>query len=444
MSSEQLPPHIKVDGMLLLFHRPTLRRGAATIIENIEAFSSYSRFKTWSVNTEYGFPAGLRQLRFSVIVLHYSLFGVWPYYFDDRFDEYLSTCHSSYKIALFQDEYRYCTERFAFLNRYQIDCVYSLLQPQYFEGTYRKYTRVSRLVSCIPGYVSEELIEAARQFVLPDEKRQIDVGYRARPLDFYMGKGGQEKCAIAVKFQECARSLYLSIYISSEERKRLYGDHWYRFLANCRGVLGVEAGVSVFDVEDVVRPECQRLISENPSITFQEVYNRVLHKWEDHIFYRTVSPRHFEAAAFRVCQILFEGQYSGILKPMVHYIALKKDFSNFQDVMRLFSDPNVRQTLTENAYRDLIASEKYSYRHFIEAFDGELMQVGLKPAAVVDEKRVTALLESGALIRKARAAVWGLRFYGDVLPASLKKPLKAIAQWMLHRRAGVAETGTSK
>jgi len=69
-----------------------------------------------------------------------------------------------------------------------------------------------------------------------------------------------------------------------------------------------------------------------------------------------MSPRVFEAAAVRSCQILFEGRYSGILEPMVHYIPLKKDFSNFEEVLRRYRDESIRRELTENAHRDLIAS----------------------------------------------------------------------------------------
>ena len=60
--------------------------------------------------------------------------------------------------------------------------------------------------------------------------------------------------------------------------------------------------------------------------------------WDWKIPYRTISPRNFEAAAFRVCQILYEGHYSGVMEPMRHYIPLRKDFSNFDEVVERFRD----------------------------------------------------------------------------------------------------------
>ena len=64
----------------------------------------------------------------------------------------------------------------------------------------------------------------------------------------------------------------------------------------------------------------------------EEAYELLLYQYEDNIPYRTISPRHFEASALRLCQILLEGKYSGVMRPMVHYIPLKKDFSNFDEV----------------------------------------------------------------------------------------------------------------
>lgn len=420
-----------IDGVLLIYHRPALVQDAATVVDNIDAFARYSRFKVWSVNTEYGFPVALDDLCFRVIVLHYSLFGGGAYFIDPRFQDYLGKSKTSYKIAFFQDEFRYCQKRFGFLNRHGIDCVYTLVEPAFFYATYKKYTSVPKLVSHIPGYVSDGLLKAAEQFATRDRDRTVDIAYRGRPLEFYMGKGAQEKSGIAIEFLKRAAGLNLQLDIERTERKRIYGDAWYRFTANCRGFLGVEAGVSIFDLEDTVRIECEKRLSMNPKITFEELHDQYLYQWEDNIPYRTISPRHFEAAAFRVCQILFEGKYSGILQPMVHYIPLKKDFSNFHEVIRLFSDPSIRRELTENAYKDLIASGKYSYERFIEEFDTHLKDVGLRSDAC-DDDRVTELLGRGLFFRRVRAMALGIRYHGRLVPLSVRKLVRPITQRVLY------------
>jgi hypothetical protein len=314
-------------------------------------------------------------------------------------------------VAFFQDEYRYWPQRAEFLNRYGVACVYTLVEPPHFEATYRKRAQVPKLIYTLPGYVSESLLGLAQRFAKPAEQRTIDIGYRGRQLPYLFGKGSQEKHWIGTRFRELADGLGLRLDIESEEEKRLYGDKYYLFLANCRAVLGVEAGVSIFDIDDTVRPQYERLTAERPGIGFDEAYTTLLHRFEDKIPYRTISPRHFEAAAFRVCQILFEGRYSGIMQPMIHYIPLKKDFSNLDEVVRQFRDEALRRELTENAYRDLIASGRYSYRRFVESFDRELLAAGFAPGMPPGTaEEVTGLLDRGHAYRRLRTRITSLRY----------------------------------
>jgi len=390
-----------VNGILLIFYHPPYPF-APTVLEHIRAFERYSRFKVWKLNTASGFPEGLSRMRFDAVVLHYSTF------FNGmnigRFSDYIKQCQSSYKVAFFQDEHWLCQQRFDFLNQHKIDCLYTLVEPRYFADVYGKYTSVPRIIYNLPGYVSDDLIREAQKMARPDENRSIDIGYRGRKLPFYMGKGGQEKSEIGIRFKEAASKSELKLDIEVDEDRRIYGQSWSEFVSDCRAMLGVEAGVSIFDIEGVVRSEYEHLIESNLAMSFEEASERLLSKWEDNIQYRTISPRHFEAAAFRVCQILFEGNYSAVLQPMKHYIPLKKDFSNFDDVIRMFRDETRRRELTENAYTDLIASGKYTYKSFINSFDDELISAGLQPdISDYERAKVSWILARSRASHKARA-----------------------------------------
>ena len=392
-----------INGVLLLYHLP-LEQDAATILENIQAYQNNSRFKVWNVNTYLGLPPSLNGIRFSAIALHYSIFGNAPFAINEEFVSYLGESTSSYKVAFFQDEYHHCHERFAFINENQIDCVYTLIEPEYFDDVYRKYTRVPKIIHHLTGYVSDGLIELASKLTVPDEQRTIDVGYRARPLPFYLGAGAQEKTEIAFEFRRRAADTGLRLDIETDEHHRIYGNDWYEFVANCRAMIGTEAGVSITDLDGHVRQGCERLLALNPQMTFAEMTAAFLHKWEGRIPQRVISPRHFEASAFRVAQILFEGRYSGILQAGKHYIPLKKDFSNFDDCIRMFQDKALRHELAEQTYRDIIASGKYTYRKFIEGFDEILLEAGLGPAiADEDAATVSNRLERDRKILELRA-----------------------------------------
>src|SRR4029453_7518978 len=95
-------------------------------------------------------------------------------------------------VAFFQDEHRFCGRRFAFLDEYDIDCVYTCLEPSEWEAVYRAHTRVRELRTTIPGLVSTALVEAAGRLAFAGPQRPIDVGYRGRPLAPYMGRGALE------------------------------------------------------------------------------------------------------------------------------------------------------------------------------------------------------------------------------------------------------------
>jgi len=407
----------QVDGALLVYHRPIAPwiQDASTVMEHVSSFARHSRHRIWEVNTDTGFPAELAQLEFRAILIHYCVFGMGGYRLNGDWLAYLDGS-KAYKVAFFQDECTRCRRRFRFLNEHAIDCVYTCLERSEFGKVYERYTGVPKLVSNIPGYVSEGLPEVGRRFALPDARRTVDVGYRGRPLPTYLGRGAMEKHEIGVRFGELAAETGLRLDLGTGERDRLYGDNWYRFIANCRCVLGVESGVSAFDLEDEVLREYHQRLADGLGVGLEEL--RTLPRWEDVVYYRTISPRHFEAAALRVCQVLFEGRYSGILEPMVHYIPLKKDFSNFDRVVALIRDPDVRWELTENAHRDLIASGEWSYRRLIDEVDASLEQAGLsaRPDEAAETTVAAALNARLGRRRRRRLAEWVLFSFLDSRP----------------------------
>jgi hypothetical protein len=400
------PEKLAVDGVLLVYHRPYAPgvKDASTVREHLHSFARHSRRRVWEVNTEFGFPAGLAGMEFEAIILHYSLFGMGDFSLDHEWLEYLDGANT-YTIAFFQDECTRCQRRFAFLDQHRIDCVYTCLESSEFSKVYGRYTSVPSLVSNLPGYVSEQIVEAGRRFTVPPEQRSVDVGYRGRPLPAYLGRGAMEKHEIGVRFREHSADCGLRLDIATGEADRLYGDAWYRFMANCRCVLGVESGVSAFDLEDEILDEYNRRMALGLSVDLEDL--ETLPRWEDVVYYRTVSPRHFEAASLRVCQVLFEGRYSGALEPMVHYIPLRKDFSNIAEVIEMCRDEALCRELAENAHRDLIASGAYNYEQLVAGVDAKLTSaVGAGLAPVVGEKVVRRRLAVDARRRWHRRARW--------------------------------------
>src|SRR4051812_8253285 len=140
---------------VLVLHHHKMRDHAPDVRESVRAFRRYSRFPVWTINTRLGFPNGLLGLRFRAIVLHYTLFYSDFVPLTPAFRAYLAASWASYKIALFQDEQAYTRDRFAFCDQYAIDSIYTLLAPAQFDAVYGRHTRVPRIVSYHPGYVSD-------------------------------------------------------------------------------------------------------------------------------------------------------------------------------------------------------------------------------------------------------------------------------------------------
>jgi hypothetical protein len=253
-----------------------------------------------------------------------------------------------------------------------------LFEPAQFRKFYYENCRARVVKHTLAGYVSDGLLSAARTIAEKKIKRTIDVGYRGNRLDITFGMGGREKWMIADKFKDLAEKNNMILDIETTMDKRIYGSAWYTFIASCKAVLGVEAGVSLVDINDTIRTEASRIRKEKQDITDETVYELICKQQDDNIYYRTISPRHFEAAAFNTCQILFEGKYTGLMDPDVHYISLKKDFSNIDDVFAKFNDDEYRQKIASNARRDLIDSGRFTYARFVADLDTDLKLYGIK------------------------------------------------------------------
>jgi hypothetical protein len=374
--------------MLVLYNRLLIRRPyeASTVEEHFHAFARHSRFTVWEWNVQHGYPRALDDVDPSVVVLHYSIFGSGLYVLDDRTRDFLLRTHAR-KVAFFQDEMAWMKKRFQFVDDYDIDTVYTHIAEEHFDATWRRYTSVPELIHNFPGYVSDAMLDGARRYALPDDRRDIDVGYRGRPLPSWLGRAAREKSLIGEEFARRAAHSGLRLDISTREEDRIYGPAWHQFIGRCRAMLGVESGVSYLDLEDEVLAEYNRILAargEPPSLN--ELEAGVLSRWDGNFPYRTISPRHLEAAAFGVCQVLFTGDYAGVMRPMEHYLPLEKDLSNIEEVISQLRRATLRRQIAQNAHRDLIVSGQLSYRAFVDAFDRRLMSHGLDPQCTAADR----------------------------------------------------------
>ena len=78
----------RVPAVALLNAHPVFAN-APTILEHIESYETYSGFPVVPVNVRLGMPPLLPTLEFDAIVLHYSLFGSYPFQLTAEWQAYL-------------------------------------------------------------------------------------------------------------------------------------------------------------------------------------------------------------------------------------------------------------------------------------------------------------------------------------------------------------------
>ncbi len=154
--------------------------------------------------------------------------------------------------------------------------------------------------------------------------------------------------------------------ISLNPADRFDEAQWAAFLNRCRNQLGTEAGGDFFELTDATRTAVNAYERAHPMATADEIIGRFFRVEGERIPVRTISGRHAEAAGTRTTQVLFEGHYSGYMQPDVHYIPLRKDFADLDDVFRKLRDDGHCRKIADNAYEMAIA--ELTYARLIDRF----------------------------------------------------------------------------
>jgi len=287
---------------------------------------------------------------FDAIGIHFSIKLHGHYYLSRPLKQRIQA-YTGPKFVFLQDEYQKVNETQALLYRLGFDVLFTLVQPDLFERAYPDH-RLNKLkkVHILTGYVDEAMCTLKAP---PIAERPIDVSYRARRCDYRLGKLGQEKVILASEFMKRVEHSRLTLDISTQESDRIYGQAWFDLLMRSKVVLGTESGASIWDADGEVSKKIQKFLRKNRGASFDTVFEALLKPYEGNLLYRAVSPRVFEAAAAKTAMVMFVGDYSGVCKPNVHYIALEKDFSNLSEVLQKIQDNDYLQAMVDRTHNDL-------------------------------------------------------------------------------------------
>lgn len=359
--------------ILLLCNRPTKNADASTVTDHLDAFLNFSRSNVTQLSFLRHLPAHLQLDKFDVLVIHYTIaIGYMSEHFIDEEAKERIRNFNGLKVVFIQDEYRSVNKVLETMQFLKIDVLFTCVPEQEIEKVYagNVLPQVTK-INTLTGYVPKALVKLQ---VPKISERPVDVGYRTRKPPYWLGELGYEKWQIADRFMEAATGQDLSLDISYDESRRIYGERWIEFVTSTKTMLGVESGASVFDFTGGLQKQVDAYVAENPEATFAEVQEKFLKPYEGLIRLNQISPRCFESAALRTVMILFEGEYSGVLKPWRHFIPLKKDFSNFGEVLAFIKDEKRLQEMADLTYDEIALNPAYSYEAFIAEFDDAIEQ----------------------------------------------------------------------
>lgn len=270
------------------------------------------------------------------------------------------------KIVLPQDEWIHTEALNDFINDFNVDIVYSVAPETEFKKIYNKvdFSKV-KFQKVLTGYLDSDTTKKINHLESKSIKRDIDIGYRAFRAPAWLGSHGYLKTKIADVFEEESKKYNLKNSISTRESDTILGDKWYEFLLSCKYVIGVEGGSTVIDPYGFIWEKGTDYEKENPDASFNDFEKQCFPGMDGNLNLVAISPRHLEACSTKTCQILVEGDYNGVLKANIHYIELKKDFSNLQDVLNAVKDDKIRAKITIQAHNDIVLSDRYSYNNFV-------------------------------------------------------------------------------
>jgi len=330
-----------------------------------------SRVQTIYWNMYYGVPSWLKSLSRHVdaILLHTTL--LCSRWFDTNSFKslnanlrWVSDCECI-KVAIPQDEYDRPEVLDEWLHELGVSVVFSNFGDDQQKLLYPLMKEKATFYKCLTGYIDQNMEKAFKPRVLPVDVRPYDLVYRARRLPYWFGRHGQLKHRVAEVFAERAGAHGIKCDISTREEDAIVGERWLDFLASGKAVIGCEGGTSVLDRGGAIRVQIKALLQADPELSFEEVSSRLPADWDGYQFF-AISPRHFEAVVTKTCQILVEGSYDGVLVPNTHYIPLRRDLSNVDEVLEQIQDLDLVRGIVERAYRDICLSGRFGYQRLAE------------------------------------------------------------------------------
>lgn len=380
---------------ILIFHNvPDLTRGRLSTLDYIFAFERYAPENNYAYHhISKPVPEELQRLAWDVAIFDSTALGTVTLRPRNRFVAIRDNLRflrdsDALKLVFPQDDATHSALLDQFFAWLKVDAVYSV-RPHQRELLYPITSQRARFFSVLSGYVDDAAVDSMRSFAKPFDERRWVVGQRVLAHPAWGGSLSllKSRAALVMK-EECIRR-GVPCDVSTEPGDAIMGKNWYRFLANCRFVVGAEGGMSVWDPYGTINDAVAEYTDAHPEATFEQIEDACFPGLDGVFEFPGVGPRLFEAAALGCGQILVEGEHRGLVRPWVHYIPLKRDFSNFDEVFAAMANRDRVLDMIAATQQDLVASPKFRYRTMVDDvvgfIDGHCRRTAVAmPKAVFD------------------------------------------------------------
>ena len=411
----------------------------STVEDHLLAFRRYSPRRVFHLNARVQeVPRHILRRRYDLIVFQTTfLSNRWvPELFQQMCARVapLKTL-TGVRVAMPQDEFLRSKLVCDFIDDFDIDVVCSVAPesewPKIYPSVDRERVRFHRVLT---GYLDDRTLERIERIVNSAPDRDLDIGYRAWRGAPWLGRHGTLKGTIADAVNARGPRRGLRLDVSTRDEDTLLGDDWFRFLARCRYTVGIEGGASVLDFDGALKERTEHYTAEHPDAGFDEIERACFPGEDGRLALFAISPRHLEACATRTCQVLVEGSYNGVLQPGRHFLQLRSDLSNLDDVLDSLGDEERRRRIVDAAHRDVVASGRYTYRAMVAEVEQAAFEVTTAVASAWPADQV-ALLVNRVAERLAWARVaYVLRWQSRVPVALARGGLRRLAALMPRRR----------
>lgn len=196
------------------------------------------------------------------------------------------------------------------------------------------------------------------------------------------------------------------------------------------------------DPNGKIRQDVENYVEKHPHASFDEVEKECFPNQDHTLKLFALSPRHFECAMAKTCQVLLEGEYDGVFQPGIHYIELKRDFSNLNQVVQQIKDTPTCEKIAERAYQDIVLSGNYTYRKFTETVADHVKALSKKKTDGAINQIMFRIVSGMLWVRKPFGPIHRFimlphpiyRLFRAVVPKPVRKKLKPLKNLLVNSR----------